>query len=182
MYSFLLLACAVFAGSSALMAQATALSSRTLSVSTFATGGVTNTDYSLQDHGLTFGTDLTHYYRLVQPSLEVRSTMTSGSVVRQRTLSAGLKLEKGYRALHPYGDFLVGYGVISFPQNTSFPRDNSTVWTYGGGVEYQVSRSFLLKADIQQQSWKPGVEYSRFTPTLMTVGFSYRPFRRNVIR
>jgi hypothetical protein len=181
-FKCVLLTCAMFASATALSAQASAVSSRTLAVSSFVAGGVTNTDYARQDHGLTFGTDLMHYNRLLQPSLEIRGTLTSGDFVRQRTISSGIKLEKGYGRFHPYGDFLYGYGVISFPQNVVYPKDNSGIWTYGGGLDYQASRSFSLKADIQQQSWKLGKQDPRFEPTLVTVGFVYRPFMRNVIR
>ncbi len=179
-----LLGCALVAlvTGPSLLAQSSPTALRAYSISTFATGGVTNTDYGINDYGLTFGTDIRKSMRFIEPSLELRSTMTSGNVVRESSLDGGLKLEKGFGRVHPYGDLLFGYGTITFPGRTMDEHDNSAVWNYGGGVEYQVSRSFFVKADIQLQSWQLGHTEPVFHPMLSSVGFTYRPMMRNIVR
>ncbi len=73
-----------------------------------------------------------------------------------------------YKGLTPYGKFLVGLG------SASFLNGHSTVLTYGGGVDYRLSRHFVLRAfDFEFQQWT-------LTPTLYpyggSVGLGYKIF------
>lgn len=73
-----------------------------------------------------------------------------------------------FHGLSPYGKFLVGFG------NGSFLTGNTFVLSYGGGVDYQLSKRLTLRAfDFEFQQW-------RVTPTLYpyggSVGISYKIF------
>jgi hypothetical protein len=73
-----------------------------------------------------------------------------------------------YKGLTPYGKFLVGFG------SGSFLNGHSTVLTYGGGVDYKLSKHFTLRAfDFEYQQWL-------LTPTLYpyggSVGLGYKFF------
>lgn len=158
-----------------------------------AFGGVTAVSPSYQpdtdaggskiNTGLTVGGDLTRGLRWVQPSLELRYDWSTGSTVIEKTLSGGLKVEKVFGRLHPYGDVLLGYGIIDFQHPAIFStgpytQDNSFVYQGGGGLDLDLSPHFALKLDAQAQSWKLGSEGNRLTPVLGTVGVVYRiPFR-----
>lgn len=68
----------------------------------------------------------------------------------------------------PYGKFLVGMG------NGSFLTGNTFVLSYGGGVDYRLSKKFTLRAfDFEFQQWK-------VTPTISpyggSVGIAYHIF------
>jgi hypothetical protein len=75
---------------------------------------------------------------------------------------------KTFHRLTPYGKVLVGSGTGSFLSGQSF------VISYGGGVDYRLSRKFTLRAfDFEYQQWN-------VTPTLWpyggSVGLSYKIF------
>jgi hypothetical protein len=172
-----------------LYAQAIPSSSRLFEVSSFASFGIVHTNSNelgpayahAADTGYVFGTDLVHHFRILQPSLELRSTFTNGNVVRERMLGGGLGVEKAIRRVTPYGDFLVGAGVVTYPGNKSLPYDNSVVFQYGGGVNVRMLGPWALRLDVQEQSWHTGVEVPRFYPTSFTGGFSYRPRPRGYV-
>jgi opacity protein-like surface antigen len=68
----------------------------------------------------------------------------------------------------PYGKFLVGLG------SASFLSGHSTVFAYGGGLDYKLSKRFTLRAfDFEYQQWQ-------LTPTLYpfggSIGLGYRVF------
>ena len=73
-----------------------------------------------------------------------------------------------FRKFTPYGKVLVGFG------NGSFLTGRRFAVTYGGGVDYRLTRRFTLRAfDFEYQQWQ-------VTPTLHpyggSVGLSYKIF------
>jgi hypothetical protein len=89
--------------------------------------------------------------------------------INEDTYSIGPKIPiHTFKGLTPYGKFLVGLG------SGSFLNGNSTVLTYGGGVDYRLSKRFTLRAfDFEYQQWL-------LTPTLYpyggSVGIGYKIF------
>lgn len=87
----------------------------------------------------------------------------------EATYSIGLRVAPyTFHKFTPYGKVLVGIGSGNFLTGRSF------VLTYGGGVDYRLTRRFTLRAfDFEYQQW-------RVTPTLYpyggSVGLSYRIF------
>ncbi len=162
-------------------AQAVQTAGKTADIAAFGGFTYANPDYG-PDHvaGGLFGVDFTRYFRIpVQPSLEFRGNFVSGSYVKEHTYLFGLRAAVPFRAIKPYADFLVGPGTIFFPYNIGYPQDNSTVYSYGGGVDVGVTRNFALKLDVQGQHWNTGSFI--YNPTLGTVGVVYTiPFRPHV--
>ena len=83
--------------------------------------------------GLTVGGDLTRGLRWFQPSIELRYDWSTGGTAIEKTVSGGLKIEKAFGRLHPYGDVLLGYGIIDFQHPAIFStgpytHDNSFVY------------------------------------------------------
>ena len=162
-------------------AQAVRTASKSADISAFA--GFQDADPAYgPDHaaGGMFGVDFTRYFRFrVEPSLEVRANFISNTYASEHTFLFGVRAAVPFHGVRPYADFLVGPGTIHFPLNFGYLGDNSTVYSYGGGLDVPVYRSFSLKLDVQGQHWNTG-EF-RYTPTLGTVGVAYTiPFRPHV--
>ncbi len=177
--SFLPLLCAALTLSTQSTAQARSTASRDADISVFAGVQIANPAYgSNHDSGAAFGLDYTRFLRIpVQPSLELRANLNSNSFVGEHSYLVGLRAAHAFGRAVPYVDFLVGPGNIHFPQNVYYTGDNSVVYSYGGGLDLGVTRSFDLKLDIQGQQWNTGE--AKFTPTLGTVGVVYHiPFRK----
>jgi Outer membrane protein beta-barrel domain len=73
-----------------------------------------------------------------------------------------------FKGFTPYGKFLFGWG------SGDFLSGRTTVWAYGGGVDYRLSRKLSVRLfDFEYQDW-------RVTPTLHpyggSIGVSYRVF------
>ncbi|WP_263382210.1 hypothetical protein [Granulicella arctica] len=162
-----------------------------------AFGGFTGLDNDYygpdKNYGVTLGGDYTHYIKrfrgLIVPAFEVRGTVTPGGTVGERTLEGGLKLGTTFRRLQPYGDFMIGNGVITFPLPavvepgvTYRTRDSSFLYIYGGGLTYDLGPRLSLLVDYQRQYWDLGksgrTTPDRFYPQAVTLGVLYRiPFK-----
>ena len=166
--------------SHAASAQARSTASRSADLSVFAGGQFANPAYGPQNSGgVALGLDYTRYIgRLpVDLSLEFRANFNSNSLLSEHSYLVGLRAGHTFGRVTPYLDFLIGAGSIHFPQNTFYTSDNSTVPSYGGGLDLAVTQSFGLKLDLQGQHWNTGE--TTFTPTLGTIGITYRiPFRK----
>ncbi len=92
-----------------------------------------------------------------QPALDVRYTYSTGHYGSQRTFVAGPELHYTYRRWHPYGDFLIGPGNITYSTGQT---DSSIVYEFGGGLDYRKTHrlSFRL-VDFQYQLWNLGSHY-----------------------
>ena len=156
-------------------AQAAYAATHVQNFSVFAEGSRLSPDYGPQtNYGYTVGADYTRHYHILNPSIEGRITHAGGDTVGMTSYMGGFKGSKDYGHFHPYGDFLLGYGVITFthPQGQYY-RDNSTVFGAGGGVDYDIIGNFAAKAEFQFQSWKLGNANSRLTPTVLSIGVVY---------
>jgi opacity protein-like surface antigen len=161
----------------------------------YAFGGLNETATGLPNStnmGITAGVDLgygVHYGIL--PQLEVRGTfpMSDGTVAAEKNFLGGLKIEKIYGRYHPYANFLVGRGQIDYqgagyldPSGTVlYQRTNSNVWSPGGGIDFDVTQSFAVKADFQYQHYDTPVTTSgSLYAKAFTIGVVYRfGYRQN---
>jgi hypothetical protein len=177
---------AVFAVPGAL-AQAHPTADRTTRLSVFA--GATGTEvglYTGHNAGVTAGADLEVYHFLgLQPAIEVRGTypVSGGAVLALRNAMGGLRLEKHYGRIHPYGDFLFGRGeqkyqgggVINTTGSTIYLQSLSNVYSPGGGAELDLTRHFALKLDAQFQHYNsPVTESGSEWAKAGTIGVTYR--------
>ena len=127
-----------------------------------------------------FGLDYTRYTPrfYVDPSIEVRALISPiDEEVGENVYSGGLKLSHTYfRRIRPYGDILIGSGTIKYVAGHFGPTvtsDNSIVYTYGGGVDFDVYRTLGLKADYQGSRWHTGTDVT-FHPRSLNFAVFYR--------
>jgi opacity protein-like surface antigen len=166
-------------------AQGVPTATQQLQLSAFgaATGIFTNLEGG-KNLGITAGADLTFLpLRLVRPSFEIRGTypIDDGTISSQKSFLVGPKVEHPFGRLHPYVDFLIGRGEIDYGQggfvvgNILYISSNSTVYSPGGGVDYNFTRRIDLKADIQYQHWDtPVVTSGSIHPVALSLGAVYR--------
>ena len=119
------------------------------------------------------------------PSVEARFTEAHATGISEHTFLIGPRVQKDLLngRLHPYADFLFGRGTIDYHPvlHAGEPSDSGRALSYGGGIDFSVTRHFSLKMDFQQQSWnlgtnayfKPqGGDYT-LTPRMYTFGLTY---------
>lgn len=187
MRSPLLFAAAVLAFALPLGASAQALPAGvpTFAISHFAAGSRVATDFNSTEYGFIAGTDFTRHLRNFDAALEMRGTFGAGEVVNQKTITAGVKLAKSLGRIAPYIDVLAGEGFLTY--NHPAPQawgphtsDTAFITVFGGGIDYQLSPRFAIKADYNLQSWKISADTSRFTPNTLALGLTYRPRFRSL--
>jgi hypothetical protein len=168
-------------------AQGTATAAQPIHISVFgaATGTYTGLDGG-KNLGITAGADVSWkpFYGLY-PSIEVRGTypVDGGQVDAQKNILAGLKLEKYYGRLHPYGDILFGRDKIDY-KSPGYPNSTGTllyidsisnVISGGGGLDLSVTDHIALKFDVQIQRYGVPVNAAGdIYSTPISVGIVYR--------
>jgi hypothetical protein len=166
----------LFFFSNLLSAQNLPTAKQSLDVSVF--GGYTylSPDYgSYNDHGFLIGADVGRPIKRVLTSIDARYSHATGDGVGEDTILGGPRVELRKRRFNPYADFLIGYGTISFTHPTSsYTGDNSVVFAFGGGLNYQVYRNISVKGDLTYQYWKLGNANSYMTPVAISAGIAYR--------
>lgn len=165
-------------------AQRASTAFKTAEISAF--GGYINENAALgpyRDQGFTAGLNYTRFFHFpVAPSLEARANFARGTAVNEKSYLIGLRAEvTTLGRLHPYVDYLAGLGTVHY--NTSFYGpdfslgDRSAVFSYGGGINFDVAPHWQFKADVQRQQWRPDLE--KLYPTPFLIGVTYRiPFKR----
>lgn len=118
----------------------------------------------------------------LQPGLELRASYATGSEVRLRSLTPGLRVAMRLGRWEPYADFLVGIGDVYFqhPVVAGYIQNNSIVYSPGGGLDYALTPRLAARVDFQEQFWQldnnPG---SAFHPAWFSAGVVYQfAFRR----
>lgn len=167
-----------------LSAQARPVATRKAEISAFGMYSRVTPDWGpTNNNGFTIGADYmraTHWF--LRPSLEFRATFAPGNTVGERTIGGGVRVDHPLGRFHPYADFLVSAGTITFthPQldvrHKLYKSDNSIVYTYGGGLEYDLTHTWAAKVDYQGEHWQLGINQS-LTPRVLSFGVTYRiPF------
>ncbi len=170
--------------------QAMTTASKSAEISAFGGYLVSKTDYGpAAKKGIAAGGDFTIFPRFpVAPSLEVRGQEAVGPYVTEKSVMAGLRVQKDLRQrLHPYVDFLIGAGEIVYHPEPypDYHADKSKAYSFGGGINIDIARHFALKFDAQRQNWnfganqalQPNGDYT-LTPITAMVGVTYTvPFR-----
>jgi opacity protein-like surface antigen len=194
-YAFLSLA--IVMGLAALLcperarAQARPTADRGLDITVFTEYAYLNPDYGTVNlKGLTLGFDFARAIgpRWITPALELRAnyageTSAAGEESAMGGLRAQFNVSRSGR-FRPYGDFLIGVGQINFNNVAPYTKDNSIVYNYGAGAEFDVVGGFAVKGEFQAQHWDLGRYYTgrdTLTPTSLNIGVSYRlPFGRRM--
>ncbi len=182
MLLFFSLAASSFAG-----AQAFPTATQPLQLSAF--GAATGTYTGLgggRNLGITAGVDLGFkpFYRFY-PTAEVRGTypVNGGQVDAQENVLFGIKLARFYGRYHPYADFLFGRGKINY-QNGGYPDPTGTllyldtvsnVFSYGGGLDLDLTDQIAFKVDAQFQQYAAPVTTSgHIYSKAISLGLVYR--------
>ncbi len=164
-------------------AQGRAAATQELQLSAFGAATGTFTDVGNgKNLAITAGVDLTYLpLRLIRPSIEVRGTypVAKGNLDSQKSLLVGIKGEHVFGRIRPYADFLVGRGEVDYLWSGFNPylSTTSTVYSFGGGVDYKMSHHFAVKADIQSQRWVAvmplTLDIGAIHPTAVSAGLVY---------
>jgi hypothetical protein len=165
-------------------AQAVVTAQRGAEITPFVQTTLLSPDWGpTNNFGYTVGVDYTRFIRsIVQPSLEVRMSSASGSTVSERTYTGGLKLQFVIRRIHPYATLLAGMGDIAFthPLSANYTGDNSTIYSLGGGAEFNIGPALKARVDFTHQNWN--IDPQTLTPVAIGVGISYSiPFHRGIV-
>lgn len=161
-------------------AQATPTRTREAGITAFAAYSRIAPDYGPAGNGITVGAAYTYFLKYLSPSLEARYKHGSATAVNESTFGGGLRVEHTISYFHPYADFLISKGSITFA-NKNYIGSNGTgsngsiVYSVGGGVDYDFADNWALRVDYQHESWNvnqnPTVE---LTPHAFSVGVLYR--------
>ncbi len=167
-------------------AQALPTAERAISLSAFGMGTGTYTGIEGgKNLDITAGLDVgLRSFGPVRPVVELRGTypVDSGRVVSEKNALLGLKIEtlESLR-IHPYGDFLFGRGEMHYAGNgfvvgpIAYNYTSTNVFSFGGGVDLDLTAHYALKADYQLQSWStPVTASSTAHPQAMSLGIIYR--------
>lgn len=163
-------------------AQATPVRSRAAELSAFVAYTNLTPDYGGgHNSGITLGANYLKYLPWVSPALELRfKTAPGGAAVGERTFGGGVRLEHQISYFHPYVDFLVSKGTITFA-NKAYLGSNGTgsngsiVYSFGGGLDYDFAEQWAARVDYQGEHWDlnetPAITLA---PKVITVGVLYR--------
>jgi hypothetical protein len=175
-----------------LRAQSIPTAQKTGEISAFALYTRLTPDYGpTNNNGLIFGADYTRFTRWwVNPAIEFRAKIATGSTVDEKSFGGGLRVEKRvHDKFHPYADFMVSGGFINYnfkPPPTlingqPYTSDSTIVYSYGGGLDYDLTRTFAFRGDFQAERWyldRNPAAAVHLTPTGWSLGVVYRvPFR-----
>lgn len=184
--SLLALYCFLLLGSNTARCRAQQASTAYKTAEISAFGGYINLNADLgprRDQGFAFGVDYTRFFHFpIAPSLEARTNIASGPAVNEKSYLIGLRAEATTLGrFHPYVDYLAGLGTVHYNESFYGPAfnrgDRSAVFNYGGGINFDVASNWQIKADVQRQQWRPGLEKQYPTPFLFGVTYSI-PFKR----
>jgi len=175
----------LFLRSETLEAQGLPAASKEAAISFFGAYSRVNTDRSSQkDNGFTVGFAYTRYLHwLLTPSLEVRCKIATGATVSEKTFGGGIRVEHRFKNFYPYANFFGSYGKITLANPvTSGPGphyyyDDSTVYSAGGGLDYDITSTWAARVDYQYEHWHTGLK-NTFNPQIFSIGILYRiPFK-----
>lgn len=163
-----------------LSAQALPTRSRVAGASAFVTYTRLDPDYSTDGNAVTVGGDYTRFLKFVSPSIEARFKTGSGPAVTETTFGGGIRVEHQIRYFHPYGDFLISDGLITFAQKDFIGgngkgSNSSVVYSFGGGVDYDFADQWSARVDYQSERWNlKTVPNVTLTPSAYSIGILYR--------
>ena len=161
-------------------AQATAARSREAGLAAFGTYSRVTTDYYVPGNGFTVGGDYTRFYKWLSPAVEARFKYGSNKAVTERTIGGGIRVEHQISYFHPYADFLISSGTITFAGKNYIGANGtgtngSIVYSAGGGVDYDFADLWSIRVDYQHENWNVNKSpVVTLTPNALSFGLLYR--------
>jgi hypothetical protein len=169
------------------LGQATPAATQLFQLSAF--GGITGSYTGLEQSknlGITAGVDIgIRPFHGLYPSAEFRGTypVDDGTLAAEKNFLYGLKIERPYRSLHPYGDVLFGRDKIEY-ESGGYPNADGTllyvesvsnILSFGGGVDIDLTPHLAAKFDGQFQRYETPVTASgAIYAKAFTAGAVYR--------
>jgi opacity protein-like surface antigen len=95
---------------------------------------------------------------------------TYDSTVYERTYEIGPRVFVHRGPFIPYAKVMYGRGVYNFRDNVANVAYN--IYTFGGGADYQLTRSLNLRGDYEYQTWM-GFPIQNLHPSVVTVGVAF---------
>ena len=95
---------------------------------------------------------------------------SADSTVYERTYEIGPRYNFAYGPIVPYVKAMYGRGVYNF--HDSVANIGYNIYTFGGGMDFRVTRSLNLRADYEYQTW-PNFPLATLHPSLVTFGIAY---------
>jgi opacity protein-like surface antigen len=95
---------------------------------------------------------------------------SADSTVYERTYEIGPRIFLQRGPLIPYAKVLYGRGVYNFHNNIANVAYN--MYTFGGGLDYELRRSINLRADYEYQTWM-SFPITDLHPSVVTIGVAY---------
>ena len=97
----------------------------------------------------------------IRPTIELRGAypVDRGGVDSQKSILGGIKTEFLLRRrMRPYADVLFGRGEINYNGGYQFANQiylltTTNVYSFGGGIDYDLTEHFALRLDGQFQRW-----------------------------
>jgi hypothetical protein len=99
-----------------------------------------------------------------------QSQSTQDSTVYERTYEVGPRVYLSRGAVAPYAKAMYGRGVYNFHNGVANIAYN--MYTFGGGMDFLVTRSLNVRADYEYQSW-PGFPLATLHPNVVTIGVAF---------
>jgi hypothetical protein len=130
--------------------------------------------------GFTVGGGFTKLMKFTSLSLEVRYKNAPGVEVGEKTAGGGPRFEYRWTRIHLYADLFASAGRITFANryargSNSTGYNGSVVYTYGGGIDYDITGQWAARFDAQSEHWdleeKPKI---LLAPTALSVGIIYK--------
>ncbi len=137
----------------------------------------TNFDGNSKNRGGTIGGDIDGFRLLphTEVGMDARYAFSRGDQTNQYFVGGGPRVTLNVGRFKPYGDFIFGRGKAVFIHagDPNYKEDQTGALTYGGGFDYQLTRSWAVRADIQRQRWRFSHTTPYFYPVAASVGVSY---------
>jgi hypothetical protein len=144
----------------------------------------TNTEFLGSNTAAMAGAALTFKPRFgLDPNVEIRGfypVSTSSGSASESGLLGGLSLDRHFGHFRPYGDFLYGWGRITYPGSYEYNDyvylyTSSSIYSPGGGVDFHLFGRWSLKGDFQYQHWNvPVIDAGHVWQPSTSIGISYR--------
>ena len=98
------------------------------------------------------------------------SRANADTTIYERTYEIGPRIFLTRGAVTPYAKVLFGRGVYNF--HNSLANVAYNLYTYGGGADFHVRRSWNVRADYELQNWM-GFPLGTLHPSVFTIGVAY---------
>jgi len=172
-----LLALACFAGvGRSLYGQAEPTATRFGDLKVGGTFNLADSDYTanrFRGFGFYSNFDVNYHLGLEAEFHQLNNSVSSPNIY-ERTYEVGPRYVLHYRRIQPFAKALYGRGVFNYPKvGPGFGANIAyNVAAVGGGADYILSRSLILRAGYEYQRWL-GFPPHGLTPAILEVGVAY---------